>query len=200
MKVNSKSLQSSFLILKGYLFKTDEKWIEAVKAPFTPWKDNVIIVNKNVSSKNNDRNITLDQFFKDKEQFVFLKIDAEGGEAEILNGCEALLSSNQQLKIALCCCHRPNDEFLFNELLEKKGFSVSFTKGYMIFYEPEIFLPTYLRKGIKIFAPHIFHFFINVTKSHTIVTAKRLRAKPMAFEPVIISFLHLYDNIVFFHL
>ena len=131
-----------------YLFETDENWIEALKATFSPWKDKVIIVNKNVSGKNDDRNTTLDQFFKDKEQFDFLKIDAEGGEAEILIGCKALLSSNQQLKIALCCYHKPNDEFLFNELLEKKGFSVSFTKGYMIFYEPETFSPPYLRRGI----------------------------------------------------
>ena len=135
-------------VKKVYLFETDEYWIDALKATFSPWKDKVIIVNKNVSGRNDDRNITLDQFFKDKEQFDFLKIDAEGGEAEILNGCKSLLSSNQQLKIALCCYHRPNDEFIFNKLLEKKGFSVSFTKGYMIFYEPETFSPPYLRRGI----------------------------------------------------
>ena len=136
------------IVKKVYLFETDENWIEALEATFSPWKDKVEIINKFVSGKNDDRNTTLDQFFKDKEQFDFLKIDAEGGEAEILNGCKALLSSNQQLKIALCCYHRPNDEFLFDELLVRRGFSVSFAKGYMIFNEPKTFSPPYLRRGI----------------------------------------------------
>ena len=135
-------------VKKVYLFETNENWIEALEATFSPWKDKVEIINKFVSDKNDETTVSLDQFFKDKEVFNFLKVDAEGFEAEILNGCATLLSSNRQLKIALCCYHKPNDEFLFNELLVRKGFSVSFAKGYMIFNEPETFSPPYLRRGI----------------------------------------------------
>jgi hypothetical protein len=135
-------------IKKVYLFETDANWIEALTATFSPWKDKVEIINKFVSDKNDETNVSLNQFFKEREAFSFLKIDAEGAEDEILNGCEALISSNRQLKLALCCYHKPNDDKKFNEFLVKRGFSVSFSQGYMIYKNPETFSPPYLRRGI----------------------------------------------------
>jgi hypothetical protein len=135
-------------VKKVYLFETDPAWIKALTATFSPWKDKVEIINKFVSDKNDESNVSLYQFFKDKEPFSFLKIDAEGAEEEILNGCKTLLSSDRKLKLALCCYHKPNDDKKFNEFLLTRGFSVSFSKGYMIFKYPETFSPPYLRKGI----------------------------------------------------
>jgi len=135
-------------VKKVYLFETDENWIEALKATFSPWKDKVVIINKFVSDRNDADNISLDNFFQDKEIFNFLKIDAEGSEDKILHGCEKLLSVKHPLKIALCCYHRPVDDKIFSELLESKGFSISFSKGYMIYNDPVYFSPPYLRRGI----------------------------------------------------
>ncbi len=135
-------------VKKVYLFETDENWIEALRATFAPWKDKVEIINKFVSDKNNERTVSLDKFFKDRENYTFLKIDVEGAENEVLNGCEDVLSSEIPLKVAVCCYHRPNDEFLFHERLLKRGFSTSFSHGYMIFDEPKTFFPPYLRKGV----------------------------------------------------
>ena len=135
-------------VKKVYLFETDPAWIEALTATFSPWKEKVEIINKFVSDKNDETNVSLYEFFKDREPFSFLKIDAEGAEEDILNGCKTLLSSERQLKLALCCYHKPNDDKKFNDFLLKKGFSVSFSKGYMIFKYPETFFPPYLRKGI----------------------------------------------------
>jgi len=135
-------------VKKVYLFETDINWIEALKATFSPWKEKVEVINKFVSDKNDENNVSLDQFFADKEAFNVLKIDAEGAEASILNGSDSILSSNRALKLALCCCHKPNDGKEFNDFLLKKGFSVSFSEGYMIFNEPKTFSPPYLRRGI----------------------------------------------------
>jgi hypothetical protein len=135
-------------VKKVYLFETDENWIEALQATFSPWKDKVVIVNKFVSNKNDDKNISLDQFFKDNEIFNFLKVDAEGSEDEVIKGCEKLLSADQKMKIALCTYHRPTDDKIFSEILENKDFSVTFSQGYMIYNYPDTFTPPYLRRGV----------------------------------------------------
>jgi len=135
-------------VKKVYLFESDSNWIEPLKATFSPWKDKVEIINKFVSNKNDESSISLDQFFSKIDVVNFLKIDAEGAEAEILNGCDTMLSSDRQLKLALCCYHKPNDEKEFNDFLVKRGFSISFPQGYMIFDEPKTFSPPYLRRGI----------------------------------------------------
>ena len=136
-------------VKKVYLFETDENWIEALEATFAPWREKVEIINKFVSDRNDEKTVSLDQFFQDKEKFTFLKIDAEGAEASILMGCNTLLSSDTALKIAVCSYHKPQDGQYLREFLKKKGFSTSFSKGYMIFNDPEFTLsPPYLRKGV----------------------------------------------------
>lgn len=135
-------------VQKAYLFETDEEWIEALKATFAPWIEKIEIVNKFVSNKNNEKNVSLDQFFHDKPIFNFLKIDAEGSEGEIFEGCNKTLSSDKSLRLAVCCYHKPNDEIEFKSMLTQKGFSVSVTPGYMIFPEKSTFYPPFLRRGV----------------------------------------------------
>lgn len=133
-------------VKKAYLFETDEAWIEALQATFAPWKEKVEIVNKFVSNRDEGKFVSLDKFFAHKEAFTFLKVDAEGAESDILNGAETVLDSVPALKIALCCYHKPNDDKIFHEFLSKRGFSISFANGYMIFREN--FVPPYLRRGV----------------------------------------------------
>ena len=135
-------------VKKIYLFETDENWIEALKATFSPWQDKVEIINKFVSHKNEDNHVSLDEFFKDKEAFSFLKVDAEGSENEVLQGSETLITAVPLLKIALCSYHKPNDEKDFKKHLAERGFTVSHSSGYMIFPERLTFYPPYLRRGI----------------------------------------------------
>ncbi len=106
----------------AYLFETDERWIEALEATFAPWKDKVVIINKFVSDKNDEKNVSLDVFFKDKEPYNFLKIDAEGAEGEILKGAEKTLTAGQDIKLALCCYHKPHDEDKFKAHLEQREY------------------------------------------------------------------------------
>jgi Methyltransferase FkbM domain len=142
------SLELIEKVKKVYLFETDPLWIEALEATFSPWKDKVEIINKFVSNKNDEKNVSLDQFFADKEPFNFLKVDAEGAESDILEGSEKIMSKGQQLKLALCCYHKPQDGKEFYDKLTKKEFSTTYSPGYMIFTEPKSFSPPYLRKGV----------------------------------------------------
>ncbi|SMG50504.1 methyltransferase, FkbM family [Marivirga sericea] len=142
------ALEAIEKVKKVYLFETDERWIEALEATFAPWKEKVVIVNKFVSDVNDAKNVSLDEYFKDKESFNFLKVDAEGAEGDILKGAEKIIAENKNLKIALCCYHKPYDEDKFKAYLEDRNFEVSFTDGYMIFPEPKTFNPPYLRRGV----------------------------------------------------
>jgi hypothetical protein len=130
-----------------YLFETDKEWIEALNATFEPWKDKVHIINKFVGGKISSTQTTLDEFFKD-EPVTFLKVDVDGAEADLLKGCDRLLSLLSPLKIALCTYHKQNDEKEFTKLLIDKGFSVSPSKGYMLFHTDKRISAPYFRRGI----------------------------------------------------
>jgi len=136
-------------VKKIYLFETDYEWIEALNATFEPWKEKVEIINKYASNNNNGHNISLDSFLINKEKLDFLKIDVDGAEAEVLEGCEKLLNDGTSLKIALCTYHKQNDGTTFSKLLEDNGFNVSFSNGYMIFINHGLDLKApYLRRGL----------------------------------------------------
>lgn len=134
---------------KIYLFETDNEWVEALEATFEPWKEKVEIINKFVSKENDEKNITLDTFFKNKKQINFLKIDVDGVEADLLKGCKEILNLKKSIKIALCTYHKQNDEKDFTLLLKNKEFNVSHSKGYIIFYtNMDEMREPYLRKGL----------------------------------------------------
>lgn len=70
---------------KIYLFECDDEWIEALNQTFKKYKDKVIIVKKYVSNIDDEDNITLDSFFKNKK-IDFIKADIEGAETSMLIG------------------------------------------------------------------------------------------------------------------
>jgi hypothetical protein len=131
---------------KAYLFESDMEWIEALNATFAPWSHKVVIVNKWVSDIDDENNVTLDTYFSDIK-IDFIKIDVDGFESKLLRGCEKTIKEYKNLKIALCTYHKQDDHIVFSEYLSKKGFHISFSKGYMIFYWGKIKKP-YLRRGV----------------------------------------------------
>jgi len=134
-------------VKKIYLFETSDEWIEALNHTFRPWADKVVITKKYVSNINTDENITLDKFFSENNIEVnFLKIDVDGAEMNLLEGSEKLLKSD--LKIAICTYHKKDDAETFSKLLLDKGFSTTFSKGYMIFLYDKKFGEPYLRHGL----------------------------------------------------
>jgi hypothetical protein len=135
-------------VRKAYLFEYDPEWIEALRKTFVPWKDKVEIVPKYVGDSDDRKHMSLDSFFENNNDVTFLKIDVEGAEQKVLNGCKSLFESKIPLKIAICTYHNNNDEKDFASQLLGYGFKVSFSKGYMInYYDKKIKAP-WLRRGL----------------------------------------------------
>lgn len=134
---------------KIYLFETDCEWIEALEATFSPWIDKVEIINKFVSDKNNEENITLDEFSGNKNiLFDFIKIDVDGAELPLLKGAHNIFSGSHKIKVSICTYHKSEDEELFRNVFKNYGLSVNPSSGYMIFYfDPNLSAP-YLRRGL----------------------------------------------------
>jgi hypothetical protein len=134
-------------IKKAYLFECDPEWIEALEMTFKPWKDKVEIVPKFVSDKNDEKHCSGDVFFKDKE-ISFLKIDVDGGERGLLNGFEKIIQQTPNMKIALCTYHQHNDEQEFTEMLTKMNYSVTPSRGYMIFHYDKKIKSPFIRRAL----------------------------------------------------
>jgi hypothetical protein len=135
-------------VKKIYLFEADSEWDEALRATFAPWGEKVVIINKYVSDYNDSTHIALDDFYEQKKDLTFLKIDVDGAESLVLNSCGKIFSSGDPFKVALCTYHKSNDEDDFTALLKKHGFSVTPSKGYMINYYDKKIKSPWLRRGL----------------------------------------------------
>lgn len=134
-------------VKKLYLFEPEEIWMEPLHATFAPWGEKVVIVQKYLSNTTNDTNISLDDYFTDKEYPTFLKLDVEGYEERLLCGAENILSSHNIKKVATCTYHYHEDEKKLGDLLRSHGFVTTHSQGYMIVGLDEL-RPPYLRRGI----------------------------------------------------
>jgi len=131
---------------KVYLFEAGPAWQRALQATFAPWEEKVEIIPKMVSDHTGAHTVTLDDFFREREVFDFIKIDVDGAEAEVLRGMEDLLQEKKVGKIALCTYHRQEDAHVFSQLLRGYGYDIGFSRGFMIFRK-RIEAP-YLRRGV----------------------------------------------------
>lgn len=144
------TLENIDLIEKAYIFECDEEWIKALKLTFKDYENKVQIVEKFVSDKNNESEITLDKLQESIEEKIdFIKMDIEGAEIKALTGAKQLLKSNKNLKLVLCCYHKQNDEKEIRSIL--KDYQIETTKGYMLFWYNEgikSLKEPYFRRGI----------------------------------------------------
>lgn len=133
---------------KIYLLECDPNWIEALnKTFFNELGKKIIIVPKFASDINNNNCITIDQLLqKENIDKLTIKMDVEGAEAKVLNGCKQCFASAGEVSAFITCYHRPNDS---EELLDYiKDFDYEFSQGYMInLFEKKLKKP-YLRKGV----------------------------------------------------
>ena len=131
------------------LFEADKEWIEPLIATFEPWKDKVQIVNKYVSNFTDSTNTKLDDYLSvEQGKKTFLKIDVEGAESRLLEGCKQVLRQQNPVKVAICTYHKQNDEKEFSYLLKQYNFSISHSEGYMLFYYDKQMKAPYFRRGL----------------------------------------------------
>jgi hypothetical protein len=132
-----------------YLFEVDPNWIEPLNATFKPWETKVKIIQTLVSDFDDSSNTRLDTFMRDKnEKIDFIKIDVEGFEEKILDGLGELLVKGKIKKIGLCTYHKQGDDSRFKMILEKIGYAVNFSSGYMLFYFDKAMKAPFFRRGL----------------------------------------------------
>ncbi len=130
-----------------YLIETDNEWIEALKETYKPWLNKITIINKFVSNVDNDSNVKIDSYFTDIEKIDFLKIDVDGAERDLLTGAEKTIE-NKVKKLAICTYHKPNDNKDFSQYLISKKYSITNSKGYMLFFYDPAFGAPFFRRGL----------------------------------------------------
>lgn len=134
-------------ISKAYLIESDPLWTECLEKTFYAYKDKVVICNKQLTSYDSDKTITLDSLLKN-QKIDFLKMDIEGAETEALLGAQNTLLNNH-VNCSICCYHKMNDEKNIKFILNNLGYHTETSNGYMFFWYDENILDTLdLRKGI----------------------------------------------------
>jgi hypothetical protein len=108
----------------------------------------VSIINKLVSSRNSSKEIRLSDALADIDQdkTVFIKMDIEGFEREVISASEDFLKSHK-VKLSCCVYHRQDDAAVIKNMLEKMGFKTRFSDGYMLPWMNGIHFP-YFRHGL----------------------------------------------------
>ena len=130
-----------------YLIETDLEWIEALVETYKPWKNKITIINKFISSVDDDHNLRLDTYFEKIEKIDFLKIDVDGAEQDLINGAHYTIA-NKIDKLAICTYHKTNDNRDFSKYLLENNFSIENSNGYMLFYFDSNFESPYFRRGL----------------------------------------------------
>lgn len=116
---------------KIYLIEYDESWIEALQLTFRDYRDKVEIIKGKISSYSLGNYITLDDVIK--EPVNFIKMDIEGSEWDGLIGAKRLISQSPNIRCAICSYHRPFDEILIKDELEKYDIKTYSSNGYVWF-------------------------------------------------------------------
>lgn len=131
------------------LFEASKRWIPALEATFAPYGDKVHIINQYAGNEVNDEVTTIDHELKRRglEGEVYIKIDAEGSEEEILDGAKDTLKE-RKVNGAVCTYHRQEDAQKFEKRFTDMGFQTEFSRGWCIYIQSKELEPPYFRKGL----------------------------------------------------
>ncbi len=105
-----------------YLFEGDEKWVEALEATFSPYKEKVTIIPKYVTDKESENTTSLKGYFKSIERIDVIKMDIEGAEVEVINNNIDFFDSHTETNLIVCTYHLENDEADIKRILNNYSF------------------------------------------------------------------------------
>lgn len=134
---------------KVILIENDKKWLKPLKATFEPYRNKVTIINKSMSDKDNENEITLETCVKNLEiKGLFIKMDIEGYETTAIRINENILTKPYNTRLVCCAYHNQNDANELETLFNKYGYKTEFSDGYMIFVHDENIQAPFFRKGV----------------------------------------------------
>lgn len=136
-------------ISKAYVFESSESWNAPLHATFSPYKDKVIIINKIVTDNESSDSVTLESVLRDVSRSrLFVKMDVEGYEQQIVRSSLDFLSQAEELRIACCTYHKENDAAEIMALFDKYHLTYEFSDGYMLFVYDSLLKYPFFRKGM----------------------------------------------------
>jgi len=131
-------------IKHAYIFECDDSWFNLLKKTYAPFKDKVTLIKGYVGDGNG--NISLDEYFKDKDKPTFYKLDVEGAEGSVLRCMSTLLHDpSLPMRLAICTYHRQEDAPYFEWLLGDT-FHKHYSNSY--FWHMPDPMPPFLRRGV----------------------------------------------------
>lgn len=114
-----------------YLFEYDSAWIEALQKTFEEWKDKVTIIGKYVGNVDTDKMVTLDSYFSElPHKHLFLKMDVEGMERDVLSGTRNLFHEPNNISFAICTYHKKDDFHTISSFLDTFQCTYQNQEGY----------------------------------------------------------------------
>lgn len=129
---------------KAYLFEPNTDWHEPLRATFAPWGDKVEVVPLAAGSRDGDRQVSLDHFFKDHPSPNYIQVDVDGLEQDVLDGARNLLRNSSKLRLSLCTYHKRLDFPKFDNLLRSMGYTIHHSPGFFLI---GVRMP-YFRRGV----------------------------------------------------
>lgn len=140
----------------AYLFEGDSCWLNPLETTFSPWKEKVTVVNRFLGSGNGM--LSLGQYIEklladgelDVEDKIFIKMDVEGFEPDLMKDLTPVLNKLKNVRLAVCVYHKQNEEAEVISCIPD-GFSYKTRQGYMIFYSYEDgYIFPYFRHGLLV--------------------------------------------------
>ena len=143
------SLDNIDKVSKAYLFECMDIWRKPLQYTFAPYSNKVIMINKLVSDKTDEKSTTLMNVVKDEiacDKHFFVKMDIEGWERVVLQGNVDFFTS-AKVKLSCCVYHRQDDAHVIDSILKGMGYTTRFSEGYMLPIMNGIHYP-YFRHGV----------------------------------------------------
>ena len=143
------SLDNIEKVSKAYLIEGEQMWIPALNATFSDYQDKVVIINKYVSDSDTENTITLRTALQQEDDKpLFIKMDIEGAEVDVLNGSKDFLANRKNVKMACCTYHHQHDGEEIPRILEDMGYTYDFSDGYMLYEAYGKMQYPYFRHGL----------------------------------------------------
>ena len=120
-------------VSKVYIIECDPRWRKPLEATFRPWKDKVEIVRAILSGEKHGDEIGLVDLLNEcGTHDVFVKMDIEGAEVEVLKGARAYLSARKTpIIFAVCAYHRTTDYDTLMDFFNSINYNTETQPGYM---------------------------------------------------------------------
>ncbi len=116
-----------------YLLERSKEWISALQDTFKEYMDKIHIIPYYAGAFDSDITITLDTLLsKYHNKDIFVKIDVEGMELEVLRGCINTFKKNN-CKFSCASYHTNTMEKKLCDFFERSGFCTETGNGYMLF-------------------------------------------------------------------